>query len=54
MTQTIVQYLAKRLNDLGVDDIFGVPGDYNFHILEAIENHGKAKWIGSSYRASAF
>ena len=46
MTQTIVQYLTKRLYDLGVDDVFGVPGDYNFHLIEAVENHGKTNWIG--------
>lgn len=43
---TIVEYLIKRINDLGIQEVFGVPGDYNFHILEAIERHPETKWIG--------
>lgn len=46
MAQTIVQYLAKRLYDLGVEDVFGVPGDYNFHLIEAVENQGRMNWRG--------
>ncbi len=46
MAQTIVEYLIKRLNDMGVENIFGVPGDYNFHILEAVQNNDKTEWIG--------
>lgn len=44
--QTIVEYLIKRLNDLGVENFFGVPGDYNFHLLEAVQNNDKTNWIG--------
>lgn len=46
MRPTIVEYLIKRINDLGVEDVFGVPGDYNFHLLEAVQNNYKTKWIG--------
>jgi len=44
--QTIAQYLVMRLQELGVTEIFGVPGDYNFNIIEAIEENLKTNWIG--------
>jgi indolepyruvate decarboxylase len=43
---TIVDYLIKRINDLGISDIFGVPGDYNFNILEAINANPNTNWVG--------
>lgn len=43
---TVVNYLIKRLVDLGITDIFGVPGDYNFHIVDAVEENVNTKWIG--------
>jgi len=43
---TIIDYFIKRLAELGISEIFGVPGDYNFKILEAIEECRDTKWIG--------
>jgi indolepyruvate decarboxylase len=43
---TVVNYLMKRLAELGVNDVFGVPGDYNFHIIDAIEANENLKWTG--------
>ncbi|CAF0885345.1 unnamed protein product [Adineta steineri] len=34
---TIGNYLLRRLRDLGIDIIFGVPGDYNLPFLDQIE-----------------
>jgi len=45
-SQTIIQYLIKRINDLGVSEFFGVPGDYNFNILEEIGFNPDTKWVG--------
>ncbi len=43
---TLIQYLIKRINELGVIEFFGVPGDYNFNILEEIDSNPDTKWIG--------
>lgn len=40
------EYLVKKLEELGVEDFFGLPGDYNFEILRAIENNQNTTWIG--------
>lgn len=46
MTKTVIQYLLDRLKQLGVRDIFGVPGDYAFPINDAICNDHELRWIG--------
>ncbi len=50
---TIADYLIKRLNSLGIEEIFGLPGDYNFKIVEAIEKNKNVKWIGSTNELNA-
>ena len=40
------EYLVKRLEELGINDFFGLPGDYNFNILYAIENNPNTNWVG--------
>ena len=47
------EYLIKQLEKLGVTDIFGVPGDYNFNILYAIENFPNVRWIGCTNELNA-
>lgn len=42
----IIQYLIKRIHELGVKEFFGVPGDYNFNIIEEIGFNPETKWIG--------
>lgn len=44
---TIIEYLLQRLKELGVDTIFGVPGDYNLRILDYIEEDKNIQWIGT-------
>ena len=34
---TVAQYALSRLSQLGIDRIFGVPGDYAFAIDDAAE-----------------
>ena len=36
MTRTVIQHVLSRLQDLGVNDIFGVAGDYAFPINDAV------------------
>ena len=37
MTITIADYLLKRLAELGVHHMFGVPGDFNLWFLEQLD-----------------
>ena len=48
-----VEYIINKLEEIGVNDFFGVPGDYNFNIIEAIENHSNTKWIGCTNELNA-
>jgi indolepyruvate decarboxylase len=46
MAETVIQYVLRRLNEIGVDDIFGVAGDYAFPVNDAIAEHPMINWIG--------
>ncbi len=46
-------YLTMRLCELGINDVFGLPGDYNFKIVEAIERNADINWIGSTNELNA-
>ncbi|WP_440945938.1 alpha-keto acid decarboxylase family protein [Methanosarcina sp. T3] len=46
MPETVIQYLLNRLKQLGIRDIFGVPGDYAFPINNAICDDKELRWIG--------
>jgi indolepyruvate decarboxylase len=46
MAETVIQYVLRRLNEIGVDDIFGVAGDYAFPVNDAIVEHESINWIG--------
>ncbi len=47
------EYLIKKLEELGINDIFGLPGDYNFNILYAIEDNPNVNWIGCTNELNA-
>ena len=49
----VTDYLIKQLNSLGIEEIFGLPGDYNFDIVEAIERNKNVNWIGSTNELNA-
>ncbi|QWD62585.1 alpha-keto acid decarboxylase family protein [Polynucleobacter sp. MWH-UH25E] len=44
-TLTVAEYVVERLADLGVDQVFGVPGDYTFPFDDAIEASKRVKWV---------
>ena len=44
---TVGNYLIKRLKELGIKDIFGVPGDYNLLFLDQIDDAKGVIWIGN-------
>lgn len=50
---SVADYLIQELNKLGIDDFFGLPGDYNFNILYAIEDHPKTNWVGCTNELNA-
>lgn len=44
-TPTVAEYVLARLSQLGIDKIFGVPGDYAFSIDDAAENVPGLEWV---------
>src|SRR5262245_55074275 len=46
MAESVIEYVLKRLNEIGVDDIFGVAGEYAFPVNDAIAEHPAINWIG--------
>ena len=46
MTETIIRLMLRRLKEIGVDDIFGVAGDYAFPVNDAIVEDPAINWIG--------
>src|ERR1700761_8248630 len=44
--ETVIQYVLRRLNEIGVDDVFGVAGDYAFPVNDAIVEHPDINWVG--------
>lgn len=53
MKITVAEYLILKLNTLGVQDIFGLPGDFNFNILDAIENNPNVNWVNCTNELNA-
>lgn len=50
---TVIEYVLGRLHDIGVTDIFGVPGDFAFPVQDAIVAHPDINWIGSCNELNA-
>ena len=46
MTPTVIEYVLGRLYEIGITDIFGVPGDFAFTVQDAIVEHPDINWIG--------
>ena len=53
MSQTTVQYVLSRLRQLGITDIFGVPGDFSFPINDQICEDKELRFIGSCNELNA-
>ncbi len=52
-TTTVAGYLVGRLAEAGVVSVFGVPGDYNLGLLDAVENRPSMSWIGMASEQGA-
>ncbi|KAI8356603.1 thiamine diphosphate-binding protein [Choanephora cucurbitarum] len=56
----IGDYLIRRLKEVGVDTVFGVPGDYNMPLLDMIEDDKELVWgnnaneLNASYAADGY
>ena len=50
---TVGDYLLDRLAELGVSEIFGVPGDYNLAFLDHIVAHPTIRWVGNANELNA-
>jgi hypothetical protein len=45
VAETVIQYVLRRLKEIGVDDVFGVAGDYAFPVNDAIVEDPALNWI---------
>ncbi|MFN6543866.1 alpha-keto acid decarboxylase family protein [Mycolicibacterium nivoides] len=50
---TVGDYLLDRLAELGVTEVFGVPGDYQLEFLDHILAHPQMNWIGGANELNA-
>jgi indolepyruvate decarboxylase len=50
---TVGDYLLDRLAELGISEVFGVPGDYNLEFLDHIVAHPDLRWVGNSNELNA-
>jgi TPP-dependent 2-oxoacid decarboxylase len=50
---TVVGYLLTRLAEAGLASVFGVPGDYNLGLLDAIAGRPDLAWIGMATEQGA-
>ena len=46
MPKTVIQHVLGRLKNIGIDDVFGVAGDFAFPIQDAIVQHPGINWLG--------
>lgn len=50
---TVGDYLLARLNEIGIDHLFGVPGDYNLQFLDHVIAHPRLAWVGCANELNA-
>lgn len=53
MALTVIEHVLARLRDIGITDVFGVPGDFAFPVNDAISNHPDMNWIGCANELNA-
>lgn len=52
-TTTVGDYLLYRLSEIGIDHLFGVPGDYNLQFLDHVIDHPQITWVGCTNELNA-
>ncbi|QKJ88101.1 Indolepyruvate decarboxylase [Paramixta manurensis] len=50
---TVGDYLLYRLHEIGIDHLFGVPGDYNLQFLDHVIAHPQLAWVGCANELNA-
>ncbi len=50
---TVGDYLLDRLAELGVTEVFGVPGDYQLEFLDHVLAHPTLRWVGGANELNA-
>jgi indolepyruvate decarboxylase len=53
MRETIGNFLLRRLQEAGIQHVFGVPGDYNLELMKQLEDRGEPAWIGNCNELNA-
>ncbi|MHB8070224.1 MAG: alpha-keto acid decarboxylase family protein [Desulfobaccales bacterium] len=53
MSQTLIEHVLLRLKQLGITEVFGVPGDFSFGVTDAICHDPGLRWIGNSNELNA-
>ena len=51
--RTVADHLVDRLAELGVDRMFGVPGDYSLALLDHVTHHPTVRWTGCTNELNA-
>jgi TPP-dependent 2-oxoacid decarboxylase len=52
-TMTIGDFLLRRVAEVGIEKIFGVPGDFNLEFMQQLEDSGAPAWIGTCNELNA-
>ncbi|KAF2817531.1 pyruvate decarboxylase-like protein [Mytilinidion resinicola] len=52
-TITLGRYLWERIHEIGVDTIFGVPGDFNLQLLDYVFEVKGLNWVGNQNELNA-
>lgn len=47
------EYIIKKLEEIGITEIFGLAGDYNFNLLYAVQKNNSTNWIGCTNELNA-
>jgi indolepyruvate decarboxylase len=50
---TVADYLLDRLAELGVEHVFGVPGDFTLGFLDHVDAHPRLEWVGTANELGA-
>ncbi|USE36355.1 alpha-keto acid decarboxylase family protein [Endozoicomonas sp. SCSIO W0465] len=50
---TVIQYVLGQIKELGVTDVFGVPGDFVYPVNDAVMDDGQLRWIGCTNELNA-
>jgi indolepyruvate decarboxylase len=46
MSESVLEHVLGRLESIGIDHIFGVPGDYAFSVQDGVVHDPNINWVG--------